>query len=91
MDSPWRRPSPNCGKLGAPGFTLVPEVRGAGDRDDAEADELSAIPATALVLIACDDQAMVNYPQAVRPAFQGGGICLRIGSAMAATLTGRST
>ncbi|MCB1694678.1 MAG: transcriptional regulator [Pseudomonadales bacterium] len=65
-------------QAGAPGFTLVPEVRGAGDRGERRADELSGDSSNCLVLIACDDQAMVDtILEAVRPLLsRSGGICL---------------
>ncbi|MCB1701517.1 MAG: transcriptional regulator [Pseudomonadales bacterium] len=65
-------------QLGAPGFTLVPDVRGAGDRGERRADELSGDSSNCLILIACDDQATVDsILEAVRPLLsRSGGICL---------------
>ena len=65
-------------ELGAPGFTLIPDVRGAGDRGQRRADELSGDSSNSLILIACDDQETVDaILGAVRPLLsRSGGICL---------------
>ena len=65
-------------QLGMPGFTLIPDVRGAGDRGRRRADELSGESSNCLLLIACDDQATVEaILEAVRPVLKrSGGICL---------------
>lgn len=65
-------------QLGAPGFTLIPEVRGAGDRGERRADELSGDSSNCLILIACADQATVDrILEAVRPLLSSsGGVCL---------------
>lgn len=65
-------------QLGAPGFTLIPEIRGAGDRGERRADELSGDSSNCLILIACDDPATVErIVDAVRPLLSGsGGVCL---------------
>lgn len=65
-------------KAGAPGYTLVPDVRGAGDRGERRADELSGDSSNCLVLIACDDQALIdNILEIIRPLLsRSGGICL---------------
>lgn len=65
-------------QLGVDGYTLVPDVRGSGDRGMRRADELSGESSNCLVLIACDDQALVDaLLEAVRPLLvRAGGICL---------------
>lgn len=65
-------------QLGAGGFTLIPDVRGAGDRGARRADELSGDTSNCLILIACDSQAMVEtILETVRPLLsRSGGICL---------------
>lgn len=64
--------------LGTTGFTLIPDVRGSGDRGERRADELSGDSSNCLILIACENQAMVDtIVEAVRPLLSRcGGICL---------------
>lgn len=63
---------------GLDGYTLVPDVRGSGDRGMRRADELSGESSNCLVLIACDDVALVKtFLESVRPLLsRAGGICL---------------
>jgi hypothetical protein len=65
-------------RLDVPGYTLVPDVRGAGDRGVRRGDDLSGESSNSLVLIACDDPAIVeNLLEAVRALLsRSGGICL---------------
>ena len=65
-------------ELGAPGYTLIPEVRGAGDRGVRRADELTGDSSNCLIVIACDDPKTIDkILQAVRPILsRSGGICL---------------
>lgn len=65
-------------KLGAAGYTLIPDVRGSGDRGERRADELSGDSSNCLIMIACDDQATVDtIMEAVRPILsRSGGVCL---------------
>jgi nitrogen regulatory protein PII len=65
-------------KLGAAGFTLIPDVRGAGERGVRRADELAGDTSNCLILVACNDQATVDtILEAVRPLLtRSGGICL---------------
>ena len=65
-------------QFGLDGYTLVPDVRGSGDRGMRRADELSGESSNCLVLIACDDQALVEtFMEGVRPLLvRAGGICL---------------
>lgn len=65
-------------QLDVPGYTLVPDVRGAGDRGVRRGDELTGDSSNSLVLIACDDEAKVQrILEAVRILIgRSGGICL---------------
>ncbi len=65
-------------ELGMPGYTLVPDVRGAGDRGVRRADEFSGESSNSLLLIACDDPATIErLLEGVRPLIRrSGGICL---------------
>jgi hypothetical protein len=64
--------------MNVPGYTLIPDVRGAGDRGVRRADELSGESSNSLLLIACDDQAIVErLLEEVRVLIgRSGGICL---------------
>jgi nitrogen regulatory protein PII len=63
---------------GAPAYTLIPDVRGAGDRGERRADELAGDSSNCLVLIACDDEGTVDIIlETVRPLLsRSGGVCL---------------
>ena len=65
-------------ELGAAGFTLIPDVRGSGDRGERRADELAGDSSNCLILIACDNQAIVDtIIETVRPLLsRSGGVCL---------------
>jgi len=65
-------------ELQAPGYTLVPDVRGAGDRGIRRADELAGDSSNCLVIIACDDAVIIEkILEGVRPLIsRSGGICL---------------
>ena len=65
-------------QLGLDGYTLIPDVRGSGDRGMRRADELSVESSNCLVLIACDDAALTeSFLEGVRPLLvRAGGICL---------------
>jgi len=65
-------------QAGAPGYTLIPDVRGAGDRGERRADELSGESSNCLIVIACDNPAMIDtILDIVRPLLsRSGGICL---------------
>ena len=65
-------------QLGVDGYTLIPDVRGSGDRGMRRADELSGESSNCLVLIACDNEAVVEaLLDGVRPLLvRAGGICL---------------
>ncbi|MEJ2384017.1 MAG: hypothetical protein P8Y54_06415 [Xanthomonadales bacterium] len=65
-------------KLNAPGYTLVRNVGGWGDRGTRRADELAGDTSNCLFLIACDDPEIVQRITAgVQPLLtRSGGICL---------------
>jgi nitrogen regulatory protein PII len=65
-------------KLDAPGYTLLRNVGGSGDRGDRRADELAGDSSNCLFLIACNDEAVVQrITEGVRPLLtRFGGICL---------------
>jgi len=65
-------------RLGAPGYTLLRNVGGGGDRGDRRADELAGDSSNCLFLIACDDPEVVQrITEGVRPLLtRFGGICL---------------
>jgi len=66
------------GRLDAPGYTLLRNVGGSGDRGVRRADELAGDSVNCLFLIACDDPATVQrITDGVRPLLSRfGGICL---------------
>ena len=65
-------------KLDAPGYTVVRNVGGSGDRGARRADELAGDSSNCLFLIACDDEELVKrITDGVRPLLSRfGGICL---------------
>ena len=65
-------------KLDAPGYTLLRNVGGYGDRGTRRADELAGDSSNCLFLIACDDPEVVQrITDGVRPLLtRFGGICL---------------
>jgi nitrogen regulatory protein PII len=65
-------------KLGAPGYTLLQDAKGAGDRGVRRADQLSGDSSNSVLLIACDDAKIVqDIVEGVRPLLvRSGGICL---------------
>jgi len=65
-------------QIGSPGYTLIPDVRGSGDRGVRRADELSGDSSNCLIVIACDNPTIIEkILEAVRPLLsRSGGICL---------------
>ena len=65
-------------ELDVPGYTLIPDIRGSGDRGIRRADDLSGESSNSVVLIACDDPTIVeSLLESVRPLIKrSGGICL---------------
>ena len=62
----------------APGYTMLRNVGGSGDRGARRADELAGDSSNCLFLIACDDpEAVQRIVEGVRPLLtRYGGICL---------------
>ena len=69
-------------EAGSPGYTLVPDIRGEGDRGIRRADELTGDSSNSLFVIACDDDAIIEaILERVRPLLtRSGGICLVSGA-----------
>lgn len=65
-------------ELNVPGYTLLSDVRGGGDRGVRRADEFSGDSSNSLLVIACDDEATIEaLLEGVRPLIRrSGGICL---------------
>ena len=65
-------------KLDAPGYTLLQDAKGAGDRGVRRADQLSGDSSNSVLLISCDDlQKVQDIVDSVRPLLvRSGGICL---------------
>lgn len=65
-------------QVGAEGYTLIPDVRGAGNRGERRADALAGDSSNCLFVIACEDQEMVDsIVEGVRPLLtRSGGVCL---------------
>lgn len=65
-------------KVGAPGYTLIPDIRGEGDRGTRRGDELAGDSSNCLFVIACDDAAIIESLSAgLRPLLsRSGGACL---------------
>ena len=64
--------------LNVPGYTVIPEVPGAGDRGVRRADDLSGESSNSIVIIACDNQSVIEQLlESVRGLIhRSGGICL---------------
>ena len=64
--------------LGAPGYTLIPNAAGRGDRGVRRADEPTGTSTNCMFIIACDDDELIEtIVEAVRPVLsRSGGICL---------------
>lgn len=65
-------------ELGVAGYTLLPDATGAGDRGYRRADQLTGDSSNCLVLVACEDLALVDRIIAgVKPLLaRSGGMCL---------------
>jgi nitrogen regulatory protein PII len=65
-------------QIEVPGYTLIPDVRGAGDRGVRRGDELTGDSSNSVIVIACDDQAKIDrILGAVRILIgRSGGMCL---------------
>lgn len=64
--------------LHTPGYTILPNAAGDGDRGIRRADELAGDSSNTVFIIACDDDALLeNIVEGVRPLLsRSGGICL---------------
>ena len=64
--------------LGAPGYTLLPRARGAGDRGLMRGDDPTGAASNCVFIIACDDEDTVTrIVEGVQPfLLRSGGICL---------------
>ncbi|MFP4281745.1 MAG: P-II family nitrogen regulator [Opitutales bacterium] len=71
---------PLCRKLkkaGAPGFTILPEAQGAGQRGVRRGDELTGVSGNSVILVACPESALESILAAVGPVLRDyGGVCL---------------
>ncbi len=65
-------------ELGVPGYTLISNAAGRGDRGVRRADEPTGTSTNCMFVIACDDPDLVQtIVEAVRPVLsRSGGICL---------------
>ena len=64
-------------EAGAPGYTLVRDVHGSGDRGERTGDHLTDVFRNCMVLLACEPEICPAILDAVRPLLQEfGGICL---------------
>ncbi len=64
--------------LEVPGYTVLPNAAGDGDRGIRRADELAGDSSNTVFIIACEDDALVErIVEGVRPLIsRSGGICL---------------
>jgi nitrogen regulatory protein PII len=62
---------------GAPGWTVVRDVQGMGDRGERGGDELTDVFRNCLVIVACPVETAATLVESVRPLLQRhGGVCL---------------
>ena len=73
-----RRLSQRLTELGAPGYTLIEQTGGRGDRGLRRADEPTGTSSNCMFVIACDDDEIVSrILEDVRKLLsRSGGICL---------------
>ena len=73
-----RRMAEMLRELGAPGYTLIPRVRGAGDRGLRRGDDPTGAASNCLFIVACDDeQDVARIVEGVRELIaRSGGVCL---------------
>lgn len=61
----------------APGFSVVPGVRGAGDRGEQKGDALTGLFVNCLVIVVCDEEMVSALTPKITPLLKRyGGICL---------------
>lgn len=65
-------------ELGAPGYTIIHQASGRGDRGHRRADEPTGTSSNCVFVIACEtEEAMTQIIAGVRPLLsRSGGICL---------------
>lgn len=73
-----RKLSEKLTELGAPGYTLIQQASGRGDRGIRRADEPTGTSSNCMFIIACDDEETVaRILEGVRSLLsRSGGICL---------------
>jgi nitrogen regulatory protein PII len=73
-----RRMSELLSDLGAPGYTIIHEASGRGDRGHRRADEPTGTSTNCVFIIACEtEEAVTRIIEGVRPLLsRSGGICL---------------
>ncbi len=64
--------------LGVPGYTLISNAAGRGDRGLRRADEVTGTSSNCMFIVACDDEEIINnIVEGVRPILsRSGGFCL---------------
>jgi len=64
-------------QAGAPGYTLIRDVQGSGDRGDRSGDELTDVYRNCLMIVAVPAEQCEALIEAIRPMIQRfGGVCL---------------
>lgn len=64
-------------EAGAPGYTVIRDVQGLGDRGERSGDELTDVFRNCYVIVACSEQVAEQIIPAVRPLLHRyGGMCL---------------
>lgn len=73
-----RRMAERLVELDAPGYTIIQQSSGRGDRGMRRADEPTGTSTNAIFIIACDDEQVVQgIIDGIRPILsRSGGICL---------------
>jgi len=73
-----RRLADRLDELGAPGYTMIHDASGRGDRGLRRGDEVTDTFTNCVFIVACDDDAVVNrIVEGVRPLIaRSGGVCL---------------
>jgi nitrogen regulatory protein PII len=73
-----RRLAARLDELGAPGYTMIPDASGRGDRGLRRGDEVTDTFTNCVFIVACDDDAVVaQIVEGVRTLIaRSGGVCL---------------
>jgi hypothetical protein len=73
-----RRLADRLQALGAPGYTLIPRARGAGDRGPMRGDDPTGAASNCVFIVACDDDEIVErIVEGTRELLaRAGGVCL---------------